>query len=251
MRAMIEHPSLTETYFVRDKAPNCFIAGNIGAAQIMQYKPEDVEAALLAVEANALAIHVNAAQEAMQPEGDTDFFGVSERIAEYADKIKLPVYVKEVGHGISFETAFLLKDTKIKAIDVEGAGGTSWTRVDALRHKESFGEDFRDYGLPTAISLIETKNALRGTGKKIIASGGIRSGLDIAKSLCLGADMSGMALPVLKAQQKKGANGVREYLEKIITETRISLFLSGAKNISEMQKQHYAVTGRLKEWLKQ
>ena len=100
------------------------------------------------------------------------------KIAEYSEKISVPVYVKEVGHGISFEVASALRGTSIKAIDVQGAGGTSWTAVDALRHKEGFGLIFRDFGLPTAVSLIETKTALSGTDKKVIASGGIRNGLE-------------------------------------------------------------------------
>ena len=203
MRAMIQQPSLMETYFVRDVAPNIFLAGNIGAAQLKQFTPEDVNDALSAIEADALAIHVNAAQEAVQPEGDVDFTGVIAKIAEYSDKIKVPVYVKEVGHGISFEVAQVLKETNIKAIDVQGAGGTSWTAVDALRHKDGFGLIFRDFGIPTAVSLIETKSALSGTDKKVIASGGIRNGMDAVKALVLGADMIGNALPLLKSSTEE------------------------------------------------
>jgi len=251
MRAMLQQPSLMETYFVRDVAPDIFLAGNIGAAQLKQYSPHEINDALQAIEANALAIHINAAQEAMQPEGDLDFSGVIAKIAEYADTLSVPVYVKEVGHGVSYEVASALRETNIKAIDVQGAGGTSWTRVDALRHKKSFGEEFRDFGTPTTVSLIETKNALKGAPKKIVASGGIRNGLDAVKAIVIGANMTGNALPVLKAQDKKGAKGVADYLQNMKTEMQITSFLLGCKNVEELHKQQYVVLGKLKEWLKQ
>jgi len=251
MRAMIQQPSLMETYFVRDVAPNIFIAGNIGAAQLKQFTPDDVNDALSAIEANALAIHVNAAQEAVQPEGDVDFTGLIAKIAEYSDKIKVPVYVKEVGHGISYEVALALKDTKIKAIDVQGAGGTSWTAVDALRHKDGFGLIFRDFGIPTAVSLIETKSALVGTDKKVIASGGIRTGLDAIKALVLGADMVGNALPLLKVQQKNGSVGVKDYLLNFKKEMEITSFLIGCKDLSELHAEKPVILGKLREWIKE
>jgi isopentenyl-diphosphate Delta-isomerase len=251
MRAMIQQPSLMETYFVRDVAPDIFLAGNLGAAQLKQFTPEAVNEALQAIEADALAIHVNSAQEAVQPEGDVDFTGLIAKNFEYSDKISVPVYVKEVGHGISYEVALALKETKIKAIDVQGAGGTSWTAVDALRHKEGFGLIFRDFGIPTAVSLIETKSALVGTDKKVIASGGIRNGLDAVKALVLGADMVGCALPVLQAQQKKGSKGVKDYLLNFKKEMEITSFLTGCKDISELNAEKPIILGKLKEWIKE
>lgn len=251
MRAMIQQPSLMETYFVRDVAPDIFLTGNIGAAQLKQFTPDTVNEALDAIEADALAIHVNAAQEAVQPEGDVDFSGVISKIAEYSDKIKVPVYVKEVGHGISFEVAQALKETNIQAIDVQGAGGTSWTAVDALRHKKGFGLIFRDFGLPTAVSLIETKSALVGTNKKIIASGGIRTGIDAVKALVLGADLVGCALPILQAQQTKGIKGIKEYLLGFKKEMQITSFLIGCKDINEIHSEKALLLGKLKEWVKE
>jgi isopentenyl-diphosphate delta-isomerase len=250
MRAMIQQPSLMETYYVRDVAPDIFIAGNIGAAQLKQFTPSQVNEALDAIGADALAIHVNAAQEAVQPEGDVDFTGLVAKIAEYSEKINVPVYVKEVGHGISFEVAKALKETKIKAIDVQGAGGTSWTAVDALRHKDGFGLVFRDFGLPTAASLIETKSALVGTEKKVIATGGIRSGLDAVKAIVLGADLCGNALPILKVQQKNGSNGVKEYLLNFKKEMEITSFLIGARDIKELHEEKALLFGKLKEWVR-
>ncbi len=251
MRAMIQQPSLMETYFVRDVAPDIFLAGNIGAAQLKEFTPDAVNEALDAIEADALAIHVNAAQEAVQPEGDVDFTGLIAKIAEYSDKIKVPVYVKEVGHGISYEVAQALKETKIKAIDVQGAGGTSWTAVDALRHKDGFGLIFRDFGLPTAVSLIETKSALVGTDKKVIASGGIRNGLEAVKAIVLGADMIGNALPLLKVQQKNGSDGVKNYLLNFKKEMEITSFLIGCKDLNEIHAEKPTILGKLREWVKE
>jgi len=249
MRAMIESPVLASTYQVRDVAPDIFLAGNIGAAQIKEYSTDLVNKALESVEADALAIHLNAAQEAIQPEGDVDFSNILSRIAEYVEGINVPVYVKEVGHGISFEVAKALKDVGIKAIDVQGAGGTSWTMVDALRHKSGFGKTFRDFGIPTAVSVIETKNALGGE-RQLVASGGIRNGLEAIKSTVLGADMVGVAMPALKAQQKS-YKSLQNYLHNFTSEMAIASFLIGCKDVEELAKEEYVVLGKLKEWLNQ
>jgi isopentenyl-diphosphate Delta-isomerase len=247
MRAMIEKPSLKETYFVKKDFPNIFVAGNIGVAQLNNYSTQKIESVLQSVEVDALAIHINSAQEAMQPEGDTDFSNLIEKILVFSEEISIPVYVKEVGHGISFDIAKKLEKTKIKAIDVQGAGGTSWTRVDSLRHEKSFGNIFRDIGWPTALSIINTKKALKNSNKKIIASGGIRNGFEAIKSISLGAHMVGNALPILQAQQKNGFIGVKDYLQNFKKEMEIASFLSGCKNISELQKQKPIIFGKLKE----
>ena len=251
MRAMIEQPSLATTYDVREVAPDIFLAGNIGMFQLKQYSPARIQEAIDSIGANAIAVHINAAQEAVQPEGDTDAEGLIEAIDAFSREITVPVYVKEVGHGISFEVAKSLSKTGIKAIDVQGAGGTSWTRVDSLRHKNGFGEIFRDIGLPTAVSIIETKNALIDTDIKIVGSGGVYNGLDAVKSIILGADMTGMALPILKAQIKGGAKGIENYLLNYKQEMIIAAYLLGCRSIGELHKEEHVVLGKLKEWLDQ
>ena len=249
MRAMIESPSLADTYYIRDVAPDIFLAGNIGAAQLREYSPDLINKTLESVGANALAIHLNAAQEVVQPEGDTDFSNILNKIAEFVDEINVPVYAKEVGHGISFDVAKALKDVGVKAIDVQGAGGTSWTMVDALRHKTGFGKTFREWGIPTAVSVVETKNALVGE-RQIVASGGIRNGLEGIKSIVLGADMVGIAMPILKAQQKS-YKSLQNCLYNFTSEMAITSFLLGCKNVEDLKKQEYVVLGKLKEWLNQ
>ena len=251
IRAMLEDKKLARTYFVRDVAPNIFLAGNIGVTQLKEYSAKEIEKALKEIKADALAVHVNAAQEALQPEGSMDFSGLIEKIKELCEGLSFPVYVKEVGHGISREIAEELRDAGIQAIDVGGAGGTSWTAIDSMRgdkKMKEIGKTYWDFGIPTAASLIEVKSVWKG---KIIASGGIRNGLDIVKAIALGADLGGIALPVLKAQQKGKSRAVQQYLERIIEEVRIGMFLIGAKNVKEIKEKEVVLGGKLKEWKEQ
>lgn len=231
-RAMMENPGLRKTYFVRDVAPDIFLAGNIGVTELGKYSAEEIERALEEVGADALAVHVNAAQAALQPEGETDFKGRFEEVAKLVKAIKKPVYVKEVGHGIGFETAKRLAKTGVKAIDVAGAGGTSWTALDSKRGNREMGETFWDFGIGTAESIVQCRKAFKG---KIIASGGIRTGLDCAKAIALGADLCGLALPVLKAQDSGGSSGVKKLFERIAEEMRIAMFLAGAKDLKSLK----------------
>ncbi len=247
-RAMLENPELAETYCVRDVAPSIFLAGNIGVVNLGEYSISELREALDTVGADALAIHINAAHEAVQEEGNPDFSNAIENIKKIASKLGKPVYVKEVGHGINFEVAKALGRTGIKAIDVAGAGGTSWTGVEAVRAKKEIANELWDIGLPTAASILEVKKAFRG---EIIASGGIRNGFQIAKSIVLGADVCGIALPVLRAQSSAGAEGAKKYLEKIIEEIRVACFLIDAKNITELKKKDYVLHGKLREWAEQ
>ena len=233
-RAMLENAELKDTFCVRDIAPDIFLAGNIGASQLKDYSVEQLRAGIDSVGADALAIHLNAAQEAVQPDGTPDFRGALKRIDTVSMRLGKPVYVKEVGHGIGWIAARELAKTGIKAIDVQGAGGTSWTAIDSMRGNKEIGETFWDFGIPTAVSVYECRKEFKGP---IIASGGIRSGLDIVKGIILGANMGGIALPVLKAQQKAGSKGVQEYLERIIREIRIAMFLLDARTLNGLKKR--------------
>ncbi len=231
-RAMIEDSSLTSSYQVRDVAPSIFLAGNIGVTQIKEFGLKKIDKALKDIGADALAVHLNAGQEAMQLEGNTNFKNALKNIKSL-NKLSKPFFVKEVGCGISESTARKLESIKVKAIDVGGAGGTSWIGIDSLRGKSELGKVFWDFGIPTSQSIINTKKNFSG---KIIATGGIRTGLDCVKALNLGADFCGIALPVLKAQAKNGKQGVKKYLKKIIEEIKTGMFLTGVKNIKEVKK---------------
>lgn len=233
-RAMIEEPDLKRTYFVRDVAPDIFLAGNIGASQLMDYSIQQLEKALGEVKADALAIHLNAAQEAIQPKGTPNFRGAFEKINKVSRKLSKPVYVKEVGHGIGWITARKLAKTKIQAIDVQGAGGTTWIGLESLRGNKELGETYWDFGIPTAVSIYECRREFKGD---IIASGGIRNGLDIIKGIIVGANLGGIALPVLKAQNKGGTKGVKEYLERKIEEIKTGMFLLNCKTVKDLKKK--------------
>ncbi len=245
-RAMIEDPTLTHTYQVRDLAPDAYLAGNIGIAQLIEYPIEKIEAALKAIGADALAIHLNAAQEAVQPEGDTDFAGALKAVKHAVRKLDCPVVVKEVGHGFDFATAKALARTGIAAIDVQGAGGTSWTAIESFRKKSAVGETYWDWGIPTAVSLVNVRRAFKGP---VIASGGMRTGLDCVKAFALGADLCSMARPVFLVQQKSGAAGVQKFLAQVIEEMRTGLFLIGVKNARAARKRKTVFHGRLNEWV--
>ncbi len=246
-RAMLEKPELVDTYKVRKYAPNIFLAGNIGVAQASSYSTLEIEHALETIEADALAVHVNAAHEAIQPEGTTDFSKGIKTISRLAKNLSYPIIVKEVGSGVSYEVAEKLAKTDIKAIDVGGAGGTSWTGIEYLRTKKK-KHTFWDYGIPTAVSVLEVRKAFEG---EIIATGGIRSGLDVVKACVLGADLCGVALPVLKAQHRGGTKAVEKYLENLIDEIKTGMFLLGAKRFSDLKKKKYVLLGTTKEWIEQ
>lgn len=225
-RAMIEKPELAKTYQVRDIAPDVPILANIGAFQLKKSTNQQIESLVSAVDADALAIHLNPLQEAIQPEGDTDFTGVLDAIARTCANLSVPVIVKETGAGISQDVAIKLKGAGVKWIDVAGAGGTSWSRVEYLRSGRVPG--FGEWGIPTAECVIQCRGVL-----PIIASGGIRTGIDGAKAIALGADMCGAAYPFLKSLAQ---DNLDKSLSIFSGQMDLCAFLSGSKNIDELKK---------------
>ncbi|MBI4214615.1 type 2 isopentenyl-diphosphate Delta-isomerase, partial [archaeon] len=185
-RAMIENHSLSGTYSVRDIAPDILLFGNIGITQLQKYFPEQLRNAIEAIGANALCVHLNPAQEIFQAEGDWNFEGSLDALKQLCRHLRYPVIGKEVGHGISRETATQLKRAGVAAIDVGGSGGTNWAHIEAKRAGKNLGE-FKEHGIPTAAAVLEC----RKVGLPIIATGGIRSGLEIAKAIALGASACG------------------------------------------------------------
>jgi isopentenyl-diphosphate delta-isomerase len=253
-RAALEDPRLEHTYRVaRDAAPNAVILANIGCAQLLQGDPvEAAERAVEMVEADGLTVHLNPLQEAVQPEGETSLKGIYRELERLTREIKVPLIVKETGAGISAETAVRLERHGVRFVDVAGLGGTSWAGVeyyrasrmgDALRTK--LGEGFWDWGIPTVVSLLEV---LEFTSMKAIASGGVRSGVDLAKALALGAEAGGMALPFLRAAVKS-REAVSSLIEEVIQELRLAMFLTGSGNIGELKCKPLIILGRTGEWL--
>ena len=247
-RAMIKNPKTRNTYDVRDVAPDIFVSGNVGVAQLKEYDIDVLENMVADIGADALAIHVNAAQEAVQPEGDVDFSGLIKEINRVSKKLSKPVYVKEVGHGFSLDVAKKLAKTSIKAIDVQGVGGTSWTAIEGFRGNPEIAKTYWNFGIPTAVSVYACRKAFKG---QIIASGGIRNGLDIVKGIILGADLGGLASPIIKADARGGTTAVEKELEKIIHEIKIGCYLLGCKNIKQLKKKKPVIVGKTRDWIEQ
>ena len=244
-RAMIENPSLTDTYCVRDVAPKAFITGNLGIFQLKKFTVKEIREAMEHVGADAVSIHINPAQEAFQEKGDVDFTNLAFHLSNLCDSLPYPVIAKEVGAGICREVAHRLKGTRIKAIDVGGYGGTNWMVIDGLRSGREV-DPFATWGIPTAISILESK-----VGLPIIATGGLRNGVDMAKSIALGADICGMALPFLRVLMQEGKQGLAHLIDKIHRELKIAMFLTGSKNIEELKKVPYVLSGKVKDWAEQ
>lgn len=243
-RAMLEDYSLVKTYDVRKFAPDVVLIGNIGAPQLSKYAPKEIDAAVQKVEADALAIHFNALQEVVQPEGDHDFSGVLSAIEKISDELSVPVIAKETGAGFSANAALALQEKGVKMIDVSGLGGTSWSKVEYYRGKAAPG--FEDWGIPTAHSIAEVS---REVVIPVIASGGIRNGMDAAKSMALGARYAGSASPFLKSALKDGSRGVLAELKTWKEQLRNTMFLTGCKNLEQLRKTSILITGRTAETL--
>jgi isopentenyl-diphosphate delta-isomerase len=248
-RAALEDPKLEKTYTIaRKKAPNALLIANIGGVQLVHgYGLKEVKKAMEMIDADAVAVHLNAVQEALQPEGQTSFKGILAKISEIAGELDKPMIVKETGCGISAEDAKALEAAGVKAIDIGGVGGTSFAAVEYYRstNPNNMGEVFWDWGIPTAVSLIETTQTAK---IPVIASGGIRSGIDIAKSLALNANLASVSQPVLEAAVK-GAKKTQELLYCLIDELRNVMFLVGAENIEALAKVPVVVAGKTAEWL--
>jgi isopentenyl-diphosphate delta-isomerase len=248
-RAAIEDKKLESTYAIaRKKAPTAFLIANIGGVQLAHgYGLKEARKAVEMIDADALAIHLNALQEAVQPEGQTNFKGVLAQIAEIAGELDKPVIVKETGCGIAAEEAKALESAGVKAIDVGGVGGTSFAAVEYYRSTSGkiMGEAFWDWGIPTVVSLIETSQTVK---IPVLASGGVRSGLDIAKSLALNASLASVSQPVLEAAVK-GATETQELLSCLIDELRNAMFLVGAKNVDDLSKVPLVINGKTAHWL--
>jgi isopentenyl-diphosphate delta-isomerase len=231
-RAALENPRLTYTYnVVRDVAPHIFLLGNLGAVQILKYDIDQIKKAVEMINADGLAIHFNAAQEVVQKEGNKEWYGVLEKIKHVCSSVDFPIIAKETGCGISARTAKMLEHAGVKAIDVAGAGGTSWAKVEYYRGS-SQSRIFSEWGIPTAESLCQCVKTVK---IPVIASGGIRNGIEVAKALAMGGSLAGLALPLLKPATQSW-KAVKERLDLIITELKTTMFLTGAKNIEELKK---------------
>lgn len=236
-RAILEDKSALESFsIVRKVAPDAFIAGNIGGAQLIGRLGKEQTSILIdSIMADALIVHLNPLQELMQPEGDQSFKGILDGIASLKSNISVPLIVKETGAGINASVAKTLLDAGVDVIDVAGAGGTSWAKVENLRKRNAATlDEFNEWGIPTTQCIIE----LRQVGlipNQIIASGGIRNAHDIIKCICLGAGFTATAQPVIASIHHGGRNALMELLERWYTVIQYTLLLLGCDNIEALQ----------------
>jgi isopentenyl-diphosphate delta-isomerase len=233
-RVFLSDDAARESFELREHAPNTVLLGNLGAVQL-NYNVgfADCEAALQVLDADGLYLHLNPLQEAVQPEGDTDFSGLRNKIATIVKTLKKPVIIKEVGAGISPEDVEHLLAAGVKYIDVAGTGGTSWSMVESQRSVEpEFGELFADWGIPTPVALQMMKPYRNEI--QLIASGGVRSGIDMAKSVILGASLCGLARPFLDPA-RESAEAVQKVIRQLKREFTTAMFLLGVGSMKDMQ----------------
>jgi isopentenyl-diphosphate delta-isomerase len=225
------------------------VVANIGVTQIKEYDLDIIERIIEMVDADALAIHLNFLQEAVQPEGNTDAEGCLDAIKSLSESLRVPIIAKETGAGISREAATLLKKAGASAIDVGGAGGTSWAKVETYRAQtdpllERLGVLYSNWGIPTAISILESLIL------PVIGTGGIRHGLHVAKAIALGASLCGIGLPLLKLAITGPENVISE-IKAITEELKVAMLLTGCRTLADLKRCPLIITGETKEILQQ
>ena len=240
-RAALEDSSLARSYMVRDVAPDILLFANIGAVQLNYgYGLEQCRHAIDMVGADALILHFNVLQEAVQAEGDIDFSGLLNKVEQVCTQLSLPVIAKEVGWGFSERNVRDLVNAGVSAIDVAGAGGTSWSEVEYHRAPSAFharvARSFADWGIPTADALLNARRA--APDLPVFASGGLRDGIDIAKCIALGADLAGLASPLLKAADES-EEAVDLLLQELTAQLRIAMLCTASQNIQELREAEF------------
>ncbi|WP_428263806.1 type 2 isopentenyl-diphosphate Delta-isomerase [Haliangium sp.] len=249
-RAMAQHPELEETFQVRDAAPHVVLIGNIGVVQARELGRTRVAELAKQIDADAMAVHLNPAMEMIQDGGDRDFRGALDTVAELVDTLRVPVIVKETGCGLSPQAASALRRIGVETVDVSGAGGTSWVAVEARRAAPDsaarrLGEELWDWGIPTAVSTA----VCVAEGLQVIATGGLRSGLDVARALALGARAGGLAAPVLRAHRDGGYDGALAFLEELVASIRTVTLLSGCAASRSLSQAPRHLGPTLRAWL--
>ena len=234
-RVMLERPETRVSFEVRSVAPDVLLIGNLGVAQLLRgYGAREIDLARTLVGADAMALHTNPLQEALQDGGDERFAGLVARLHAVVPQLAAPALLKEVGHGLSAEVARSVAGAGFAALDVAGAGGTSWAKVeDLVRYGEVRHPDLVEWGIPTATALREVRSAL--PSMPLVASGGIRTGLDAAKAIALGAQVVAIAQPLL-APALESADAVVAALEGVIRALRVAMFAAGAADLSALSQ---------------
>jgi len=247
-RAMQRETAMEWTYRVREWAPDVLLLGNIGVVQAREIATKDLEALVRNVGADALCVHLNPAMELIQSGGDRDFRGCVQTLERLCNELPFPIVAKETGNGLSPQTIEKLVGAGVQYADTSGAGGTSWVGVETLRaegRRRSLGNRLWDWGIPTAPSVYYAARASLTT----IATGGVRSGLDIARAIALGARAGGIARPVLQTLSREGEDGVRDYLDEVVQELRSVMLLTGTRSVEDLLHAPRMIAGELEKWL--
>lgn len=247
-RAILRDRSLASTYQVRDVAPEIAVLGNIGGVQAAEMSTAEVQDLVDLIGANGMCVHLNPGQELTQPEGDRNFRGVLDALQRLSEELQVPVIAKETGCGLSLRALEKIRKTGVSWVDTSGAGGTTWIGVEVLRtpaEKRTVGQQFWDWGVPTAPSVIWAKQH----GFQTIASGGLRDGVDCAKALALGADLAGMALPWLRAAHEGGYDSALRFGEEVLKALRTTLVLTGSANLAELKVAPRILGADLRRWI--
>ncbi len=246
-RPMLLNPALLDTFSVRDLAPDIVLLANLGAVQAAATPTRQIQALVDDIGADALCVHLNPAQELIQAGGDRDFRGCLAAIERLVHELSVPVIAKETGCGMSPQTAAKLHRVGVRWVDVSGAGGTTWVGVEALRAspgRRPIGEDLWEWGIPTAASVLYAQRA----GLEVIASGGLRDGLDLAKALALGAKVGGMALPFLRALRHEGDEGAQRFAQRVIETLKAVMLLSDARDLAALRAAPKLLGPQLRMW---
>ncbi len=233
-RKALEDAATAESFRIRADAPSVPILANLGAVQLNYgFGIEECRKAVEMIDADALVFHLNALQEAIQPEGQCNFSGLLPKMGAVAREIGVPVIAKEIGCGISQRTARALVEQGIRIVDTAGLGGTNWARIEAARARDAeIGESFAGWGIPTPQAIRELRKV---PGITVIGSGGVRNGIDVAKAMALGADLVGMAYPFLQAASES-AESVSKKVRRTVRELKICMFCMGARNVEALRE---------------
>ena len=257
-RAMLVDPTLISTYRVREHAPTALVLGNIGLVQARTMSTGALRELCQAVGADALCVHLATSMELVQPGGDRDFSGGRKVLERLHKDLGLPIVLKETGAGLSRRVGKIAREIGITTVDTSGAGGTSWVGVEAKRatgHARALGEELWDWGIPTAASV----GLCADLGLDIIATGGLRSGSDVARALALGAAAGGLAAPVLRAWRDVdletgkpgGYDGAVGFLSRVIESVRATVFLTGCRTPAELRHAPKVIGSTLRAWMEQ
>jgi isopentenyl-diphosphate Delta-isomerase len=236
IRILFRKPEVLDHFRLKEVAPDVPVFANIGAVQLRDMDHAEIIEMVERLEVDALAVHLNPGQELFQPDGDRDFRGVLDGISRFRDRLRIPMLVKETGFGIAPSLIRELLNRGADYVNVAGSGGTNWVRVESHRLPEDTrdaAEEFNAWGLPTAVVLA----ALEGNTDRVLASGGLRSGLDLAKATALGARLSGFALPLVRTVTERGVEGVLSYIQRLETVLRNVMMLTGSRTLQDLRQR--------------